>query len=221
MDDEEIDDDEDFHHVEAQDEHVHRQTLDRECGTWDVPHLLGLQEIKSSLLCEPILSESSRLLTVSQIQQLRQHLPAALILNGWTMVYQTHTHGSSLNTLYRTASPLDHCMVLLVRDSYRQVFGAVCSAPLRISSSYYGTGQTFLFAFSPHLQVYKWTGINSYFLKGNNDSFLFGGGRGKFGLWLHGDLVRGRSQQCDTFSNETLSAVEDFLISELEVWALV
>ncbi|KAK1801551.1 hypothetical protein P4O66_004526 [Electrophorus voltai] len=170
MDDEEIDDDEDFHHVEAQDEHVHRQTLDSECGTWDVPHLLGLQEIKSSLLCEPILSESSRLLTVSQIQQ---------------------------------------------------VFGAVCSAPLRISSSYYGTGQTFLFAFSPHLQVYKWTGINSYFLKGNNDSFLFGGGRGKFGLWLHGDLVRGRSQQCDTFSNETLSAVEDFLISELEVWALV
>lgn len=45
--------------------------------------------------------------------------------------------------------------------------------------------------------------------------------RGRFGLWLHGDLIRGRSQRCETFENDVLSSEEDFVISELEVWALV
>ncbi|XP_076877005.1 TLD domain-containing protein 2-like [Brachyhypopomus gauderio] len=177
--------------------------------------------MNSDFVCEPTLSQHSSLLSLSQVQQLCQHFPAALRLNEWMLVYQTQTHGSSLSTLYRTAGSLDRCMVLLVRDTYGQVFGAVCSSPLRVSSSYYGTGQTFLFSFSPHLQVYKWTGNNSYFLKGNSDSFWFGGGWGRFGLWLHCDLLRGRSQHCDTFNNDILSSVEDFLISELEVWALV
>lgn len=45
--------------------------------------------------------------------------------------------------------------------------------------------------------------------------------RGRFGLWLHSDLLRGRSQRCETFDNDVLSSEEDFIISELEVWALV
>lgn len=45
--------------------------------------------------------------------------------------------------------------------------------------------------------------------------------RGRFGLWLHSDLIRGRSQRCETFDNDVLSSEEDFIISELEVWALV
>uniref|UniRef100_A0A8B9JRX0 TLDc domain-containing protein n=1 Tax=Astyanax mexicanus TaxID=7994 RepID=A0A8B9JRX0_ASTMX len=153
--------------------------------------------------------------------QLSQHLPEVLSLCEWMLIYQTQTHGSSLRTLYRATEQLERCMVLILRDTYGQVFGVVCSAPLRVSSSYYGTGQTFLFSFSPHLQVYKWTGVNSYFIKGGMDALLFGGGRGRFGLWINGDLIRGRSQKCDTFDNETLSSEEDFVINELEVWALV
>lgn len=45
--------------------------------------------------------------------------------------------------------------------------------------------------------------------------------RGRFGLWLHSDLLRGRSQRCETFDNDVLSSEEDFMISDLEVWALV
>ncbi|XP_060750253.1 TLD domain-containing protein 2-like [Tachysurus vachellii] len=208
----EEDDDEDFHMVEAQD----GQMLEDKCATWDVPCLFGLDGINSNNM-----SEESKVLSVTQIQQLSCSFPARLRLCEWMLAYRTQSHGSSLRTLYRTTNQLDTCMIVLVKDTYGQVFGAVCSAPLRVSSTYYGTGQTFLFSFSPHLQVYKWTGLNSYFIKGSVDSLLFGGGLGQFGLWLHSDLVRGRSQRCETFNNDVLSSEEDFIISELEVWALV
>ncbi|MCJ8741365.1 hypothetical protein PDJAM_G00069800 [Pangasius djambal] len=209
-------DDEDFHMVEVEDECVDGQKLENQCAVWDVPRLLGLEGITSN-----ITSEQSKALSVTQIQQLSHSLPATLRLCEWMLTYRTQSHGSSLRTLYRTTNKLDTCMIVLVKDTYGRVFGAVCSAPLRVSSTYYGTGQTFLFSFSPHLQVYKWTGINSYFIKGSVDSLLFGGGLGRFGLWLHGDLLRGRSQRCETFDNEVLSSEEDFIINELEVWALV
>ncbi|KAI5612081.1 hypothetical protein C0J50_0749, partial [Silurus asotus] len=153
--------------------------------------------------------------------QLFNALPATLRLCEWVLAYRTQSHGSSLRTLYRNTSEMDTCMIVLIKDTYGQVFGIVCSAPLRVSSTYYGTGQTFLFSFSPHLQVYKWTGVNSYFIKGSMDSLLFGGGLGRSGLWLHADLLRGRSQRCETFDNAVLSSEEDFVINELEVWALV
>ncbi|XP_047663025.1 TLD domain-containing protein 2-like isoform X2 [Tachysurus fulvidraco] len=212
VEDEEDDDDEDFHMVEAQD----GQMPEDKCAAWDVPCLFGLDGINSN-----IMSEESKVLSVTQIQQLSCSFPARLRLCEWMLAYRTQSHGSSLRTLYRTTDKLDTCMIVLVKDTYGQVFGAVCSAPLRVSSTYYGTGQTFLFSFSPHLQVYTWTGLNSYFIKGSVDSLLFGGGLGQFGLWLHSDLVRGRSQRCETFNNDVLSSEEDFIISELEVWALV
>ncbi|XP_047016415.2 TLD domain-containing protein 2-like [Ictalurus punctatus] len=214
--DDEDDDDEGFYMVEAQDECADGQKLENECVAWDVPRLLGLEGINSN-----VTSEHSEVLSVTQIQQLSHSLPARLQVCEWMLAYRTQTHGSSLRTLYRTTKQLDTCMIVLVKDTYGQVFGAVCSAPLRVSSTYYGTGQTFLFSFSPHLQVYKWTGVNYYFIKGSVDSLLFGGGLGRFGLWLHSDLLRGRSQRCETFDNDVLSSEEDFIITELEVWALV
>ncbi|KAF5904930.1 TLD domain-containing protein 2-like isoform X2 [Clarias magur] len=84
--------------------------------------------------------------------KLLQELPASLQLREWMLAYRTQNHGSSLRTLYRNTNQLDTCMIVLVKDTYGQVFGAVCSAPLRVGPAYYGTGQTFLFSFSPHLQ---------------------------------------------------------------------
>ncbi|XP_025071869.1 TLD domain-containing protein 2 isoform X6 [Alligator sinensis] len=69
-------------------------------------------------------------------------------------------------------------------------------------------------------QVFKWTGSNTFFMKGDADLLVIGGGSGKFGLWLDGDLYRGGSCPCETFNNETLSHQEEFFIQDLEVWAL-
>lgn len=65
---------------------------------------------------------------------------------------------------------------------------------------------------------YPWTGDNLYFIKGNQDSIVFGAGDGTFGLWLDGDLYHGSTHPCKTFNNEQLTINEDFVVSTLECW---
>ena len=50
------------------------------------------------------------------------------------------------------------------------------SCSLHVSELYYGTGESFLFAFQPEFQVFSWTGENTFFVKGNNESLIVGGG---------------------------------------------
>ncbi|XP_062946696.1 TLD domain-containing protein 2 isoform X2 [Cynocephalus volans] len=69
-------------------------------------------------------------------------------------------------------------------------------------------------------QVFKWTGNNSFFVKGDLDSLMMGSGSGQFGLWLDGDLYHGGSHPCETFNNEVLARQEQFCIKELEAWVL-
>ncbi|KAM6163379.1 TLD domain-containing protein 2 isoform 2-T2 [Rhynchocyon petersi] len=69
-------------------------------------------------------------------------------------------------------------------------------------------------------QVFKWTGSNSFFVKGDLDSLMMGSGSGRFGLWLDGDLYHGGSHPCATFNNEVLARKEQFFIKELEAWVL-
>ncbi|XP_019065462.1 TLD domain-containing protein 2 isoform X3 [Fukomys damarensis] len=69
-------------------------------------------------------------------------------------------------------------------------------------------------------QVFKWTGSNSFFVKGDWDSLMMGSGSGHFGLWLDGDLYHGTSKPCATFNNEVLARQEQFYIRELEAWVL-
>lgn len=40
--------------------------------------------------------------------------------------------------------------------SYIQVFGALASEPFKVSDGFYGTGETFLFTFSPDFEVRKY-----------------------------------------------------------------
>ncbi|TRY83466.1 hypothetical protein DNTS_016211, partial [Danionella cerebrum] len=67
-------------------------------------------------------------------------------------------------------------------------------------------------------QSFRWTGENSFFIKGDLDSFAVGGGSGHFGLWVDERLLLGRSSPCFTFNNCSLSETSDFTILELEAW---
>ncbi|KAH7968736.1 hypothetical protein HPB52_010867 [Rhipicephalus sanguineus] len=112
-------------------------------------------------------------------------------------------------------------ILLMVLDTEGAVFGVLTSCSLRMSEHFYGTGESFLFTFHPEFKLYKWTGENVYFIKGNADFLAFGAGDGQFGLWLDGDLFHGRSRRCKTYDNDVLSTKEDFVVKALEAWGFV
>ncbi|XP_078543014.1 oxidation resistance protein 1 isoform X3 [Lissotriton helveticus] len=167
---------------------------------------------------KPNLSDPSHLLQPDQIEKLTKHLPPRTIGYPWTLVYSTAKHGMSIKTLYRTMLGLDTPVLLVIKDSDGQVFGALSSDPFKVSDGFYATGETFLFTFFPDFEVFKWTGDNMFFVKGDMDALAFGGGGGEFGLWLDGDLYHGRSHSCKTFGNRILSKKEDFIVQDIEIW---
>ncbi|XP_034385108.1 oxidation resistance protein 1a isoform X2 [Cyclopterus lumpus] len=168
---------------------------------------------------KPNLRESSDLLEADQIEKLARNLPPRTIGYPWTLAFGTSKHGMSIKSLYRAMQGQDTPVLMVIKDSDGQVFGALASEPFKVSDGFYGTGETFLFSFNPEFEVYKWTGDNMFFMKGDMDSLAFGGGSGEFGLWLDGDLYHGRSHSCKTFGNPMLSKKEDFYVQDIEIWA--
>ncbi|XP_064269148.1 nuclear receptor coactivator 7 isoform X3 [Passer domesticus] len=166
----------------------------------------------------PILKHHSALLENMHIEQLARRLPARVQGYPWRLAYSTLEHGTSLKTLYRKSASLDSPVLLVIKDMDNQIFGAYATHPFRFSDHYYGTGETFLYTFSPHFKVFKWSGENSYFINGDTTSLELGGGGGRFGLWLDADLYHGRSNSCSTFNNDILTKKEDFIIQDVEVW---
>ncbi|XP_058939932.1 nuclear receptor coactivator 7 isoform X1 [Kogia breviceps] len=166
----------------------------------------------------PILQPRSALLENMHIEQLARRLPARVQGYPWRLVYSTLEHGTSLKTLYRKSASLDSPVLLVIKDMDNQIFGAYATHPFKFSDHYYGTGETFLYTFSPNFKVFKWSGENSYFINGDISSLELGGGGGRFGLWLDADLYHGRSNSCSTFNNDILSKKEDFIVQDLEVW---
>ncbi|XP_068609748.1 nuclear receptor coactivator 7 [Brachionichthys hirsutus] len=166
----------------------------------------------------PLLSDSSDLLQDTHVQKLACRLPARVQGYHWRLAYSTVKNGTSLKTLYRNLADVDSPVLLVVKDMDNQVFGAFSTHPFRVSEHCYGTGETFLYSFCPEIQVYRWSGENSYFVKGNVDSLQMGGGGGQLGLWLDAELYRGTTTECATFNNQPLSAQQDFNIHSLEIW---
>ncbi|XP_019896353.1 nuclear receptor coactivator 7 isoform X1 [Esox lucius] len=170
-------------------------------------------------LC-PVLRDHSQLLSDHHIQSLANHMPARTQGYPWNLVYSTAIHGTSLKTLYRQMAHIDCPVLLVIKDMDNKVFGAFCSHPFRVSNYCYGTGETFLYSFNPEYKAYRWSGENSYIVRGHLDSLQIGGGGGHFGLWLDSDLYHGASYACHTFNNQPLSTQQDFKVQDLEVWTV-
>ncbi|XP_024912883.1 nuclear receptor coactivator 7 isoform X3 [Cynoglossus semilaevis] len=166
----------------------------------------------------PILTDNSDLLQDTHIEKLACRLPARVQGYHWRLAYSTVKHGTSLKTLYRNLSTVDSPVLLVIKDMDKRIFGGFSTHPFRMSEHHYGTGETFLYCFCPEVKVYRWTGENSYFVKGSIDSLQMGGGGGQLGLWLDAELYRGASSRCATFNNQPLSTQQDFNIHSLEVW---
>ncbi|XP_071240056.1 nuclear receptor coactivator 7-like isoform X2 [Salvelinus alpinus] len=168
----------------------------------------------------PVLRNHSQLLNDQHIESLANHIPVRTQGYPWNLVYSTAIHGTSLKTLYRQMAHIDSPVLLVIKDMGKKVFGAFSSHPFRVSDCCYGTGETFVYSFDPAFKAYRWSGENSYFIRGHMDSLQIGGGGGLFGLWLDADLYYGASFPCHTFNNQPLSTQQDFTVQDLEVWTV-
>ncbi|XP_015240637.1 PREDICTED: nuclear receptor coactivator 7-like isoform X3 [Cyprinodon variegatus] len=211
---------------EEEEEEEDEETLQTLRGSGDDWEMVLMEENKekSSVVIdkepEGIINvvENSQILEASHVRELSQELPPRTVGRTWQLAYSTSRHGASLKSLYRKLGNTDSPVLIVIKDALDELFGAFLSEPLKPSEKFYGTGETFLFMLHPRFKCFRWTGENSFFIKGDLDCFAVGGGRGHFGLWVDENLYLGRSSPCYTFNNCSLSETDDFRIMELEVW---
>jgi len=115
--------------------------------------------------------------------------------------------------------------VVAVQDSTGRTFGVFVNEPLYPHVGYYGNGECFLWREREDgVEAFKWTGKNNYFILCENENLAFGGGQGRFGLWIDSEFEHGSSAHCETFdnpplpSNAPLEREIEFECDHLEVW---
>ncbi|KAH9926650.1 TLD-domain-containing protein [Epithele typhae] len=174
---------------------------------------------------------TSAVLSIGLADTVRTFLPAlARLPKSWTLLYSLDQHGISLNTLYTRCQDFKGGALLVVKDSGDSIFGAWMGQGIHPSKgAYYGSGESFLWqkAGADHVKVFKWTGKNDYVALCEPDYISFGGGDGRYGLWLDDTLMDGSSANCPTFENEPLCSYGTrqgqtikFECVGLEVWGV-
>ncbi|KAG8685009.1 oxidation resistance protein 1, partial [Ceratobasidium sp. 395] len=149
------------------------------------------------------------ILTVETAEMLRPSLPALRRLTQkWTLLYSLDQHGISLATFYaRCEQPVTGGCLVAIRDAEGATFGVWCGDGVRKHEGYTGSGESFLWSQQQDgtpVKVFKWTGKNDYVRLCESDFISFGGGNGKFGLYLDSALFSGESSFCPTYDNEVL-----------------
>ncbi|KAJ7852961.1 TLD-domain-containing protein [Mycena leptocephala] len=153
--------------------------------------------------------------------------------------YSLDQHGISLNTLYSRCAPPSSSRpphpkgaLVVIQDAAGVLFGAWIADGLKRSTrgGYYGGGESFLWRYLPSsakFDVYKWTGKNDYVALCEEGFISFGGGDGRYGLYLDDSLFDGSSARCPTFDNEPLCSGTagkggnvNFECVGLEVWGV-
>ncbi|KAJ3227886.1 oxidation resistance protein 1 [Clydaea vesicula] len=128
----------------------------------------------------------------------------------WNLVYSIEKHGVSLKTLYSRCFDAGPCL-LLIKDDKGNTFGAFSNQEFAVNVGYFGNGLCFLWKWDvkkKKIEVFKATGANEYLVLCETHFIAFGGGEGKFGLWIDEDLLNGYSGHCQTFNNPDLSLVD-------------
>lgn len=107
-------------------------------------------EFESSALL-PDLHGKSEILEQKHVKELSSHMPARAEGYSWSLAFTTSTMGYSLPSLYRSLSRYEGPVLLIIKDSEGNIFGAFSSCSLKPSESFYGTGETYLFSFKQEI----------------------------------------------------------------------
>ena len=172
----------------------------------------------------------TRLFSPFILQQMAASIPSRFAMSDWRLLYSTHVHGISLNTLYLRTAGCGPC-IMAIRDREGVVFGAFATEwrPPRLPPTFYGGGESFVFQVEslhdlPPLPggdspppteacaIYRWTAANSYFMISAKDHLAVGSG-GHFALWLDSELLHGSSGPSKTFANPCLCRRPDAAVA--------
>jgi len=174
------------------------------------------------------------LLNVTMAEYISDNLPVSLRIPGaveWVLRYSPKTHGTSINTLYRQMEDYNKSVVI-IQDSERRVFGGFAPEAWAPRGKFFGAGslagEALVFSFDSaaaaetlEMQQWSWTGNNHYIMYGDANCIAMGGGDGRHAWAVQSDLLRGSSAPTTTFNNPVLATSEEFVVRDIEVWALV
>ncbi|KAI8060761.1 TLD-domain-containing protein [Gongronella butleri] len=176
-----------------------------------------------ALLLQDRHQDTHPLVHPTMAHQLRAWMPKRFSLSmQWKLLYSLDQHGASLSTLYHQLDK--HCPLLFAfQDDHGHIFGVFLSEPIQLSTTFYGSGESFLWQADNETgscHHYPWSMLNSYFVFSNKDMIAFGSGMGTFGICLDADMLNGTTAPCATYGNPRLSTNSHFECIGLEVWTL-
>ncbi|XP_035693537.1 TBC1 domain family member 24-like [Branchiostoma floridae] len=177
----------------------------------------------------------SSILNHTQIHELWCWLPQRFSLYEPRVVYSSSEDGYHLRNLYQKCAD-NQPLVLVIKTKNDEIFGAFITESFdyqstgrtKISRSYFGTGEMFLFSLTPVPVRYPWVGVTdgrdlspsqSMFISADCTSLVIGGGDGN-GIFLDQDMNRGNTKRCRTFNNEPLCDSGDFQCLSVEVFGI-
>jgi len=129
--------------------------------------------------------------------------------------------------MYRNVAEHEKSIVL-IQDTNDYIFGGFAPATWAPSTRFYGSGEAFVFSFGwvkastapEQVNFYPWTSQNECFMYADHDLFGMGGGDGRHAFVIQQDLLKGHSSPTPTFRNDVLAGSDDFVVRNIEVWAL-
>ena len=68
--------------------------------------------------------------------------------------------------------------------------------------------------------MFPWSGENDYFFQGRVNGLVVGADDGQFGIYLDGDLNKGRLQRCATYKDWPPHE-RDFTLKYFECWGFM
>ncbi|KAH0800151.1 TLD family protein [Histomonas meleagridis] len=162
--------------------------------------------------------ESSILDSSSSIP-LRSSLPLRFKTLKWFLKYRLSRDGVSYQALSSTLKRIRSC-VILIKTSTGDTIGFFSSNGVSVSStSSYGSGDSFVFTYTPQFVCYRWARTAKYFTYYSQDELMCGSSNAA-AIYLDRNLMKGFSEKCKAFNSLQLTSKVQFKVIDLEVWGI-
>nr|XP_006812404.1 PREDICTED: TBC1 domain family member 24-like [Saccoglossus kowalevskii] len=133
---------------------------------------------------------NSTIINHTQLQKIWQWLPHRMSVHQPQLLFTTEEHGSSLHAMFNKCEDFQPT-ILLIKTTTNHIFGCYLSTSwserlnIERESTYFGTGECFVFSMVPIEKKYSWVGCHgdnistnsSFFMRVESDAIAIGGGQ--------------------------------------------